>query len=90
MYSPRNENLNLLVRIRFYNLFYISKFIKTEKFTGLNKVLLVFGQRSGIHREDCPSPHPNFLTQSKNQHHVYNLFVLVIITLSSSILSFSV
>jgi hypothetical protein len=41
--SPRNENLNLLVGIKFLNLFlYISK-IKTEIFSGLNKVLLVLG-----------------------------------------------
>jgi len=47
-YSPRNENLNLLVRIKFFNLF----LIKTEKITGPYKVLLVLGQRTGAHRED--------------------------------------
>ena len=42
--SPRNENLNLLLRIKFLNLFYIIHiYIKIEKFTGPNKVLLVLG-----------------------------------------------
>ena len=52
-HSPRNENLNLLVGIKFLNLFlYISK-IKTEIFSGLNKVLLVLGWRTCAYREDC-------------------------------------
>ena len=37
---------------------YIYK-IKTEKFTGPNKVLLVLGQRTCVHREDCTTA--NFL-----------------------------
>ena len=39
--SPRNENLNLLVRIKFFNLFLnncVVLKIKTEKFTGPNKI----------------------------------------------------
>lgn len=52
-FSPRNEHLNLLVRFKFLNLFYIYVFIKTEKFTVPNKVLLVLGQKTGAHREDC-------------------------------------
>jgi hypothetical protein len=39
--SPRNENLNLLVRIKFLNLLHIYVLIKTVKFTVPNKVLLV-------------------------------------------------
>jgi len=54
--SPRNENLNLLLQIKFLNLFYIIHiYIKIEKFTGPNKVLLVLGWRTGGHREDCVS-----------------------------------
>jgi len=34
-FSPRNENLNLLVQIKFFNLSYIYISNKTEKFTGL-------------------------------------------------------
>jgi len=51
--SPRNENLNLLVRIKFLNLFYIY-LNKNWKFTGRNQVLLVLGQRTSAYREDCP------------------------------------
>jgi hypothetical protein len=38
-----NEKLNLLVRIKFFNLLYIYIYIskiKTEKFTGQNKVFV--------------------------------------------------
>jgi hypothetical protein len=46
-----HENLNLLVEIKFLNLF-LYFLIKTEKFTGPNKVLLVLGRRTGADRED--------------------------------------
>ena len=45
--SHRNENLNLLVRIKFLNL------NKNEKLTGSKKVLLVLGQRTVAQHEDC-------------------------------------
>ena len=45
--SPRNENFNLLVQIKSLNIEKVKK--KTEKFTGLNKVLLVLGLRTGAH-----------------------------------------
>jgi hypothetical protein len=32
---------------------FINETLATEKFTGLNKVLLVLGWRTGAHREDC-------------------------------------
>jgi hypothetical protein len=32
------------------------RYIKTEKFTAQNKVLLVLGQRAGAHREDSAKP----------------------------------
>jgi len=55
--SPQNENLNLLVGIKFLEfMLYTDKYVKnTEKFTGLNKVLLVLGwrPRTGAHRENC-------------------------------------
>ena len=50
--SPRNENFNVLVQIKFLNIFlYISK-KKTNKFTGPNKVLLVMDRSTGAHCED--------------------------------------
>jgi hypothetical protein len=52
-YCPRNENLNLLVRIKFLNLFlYIFK-KKLKNLLVLNKVLLVLGWRTGAHYADC-------------------------------------
>ena len=54
-FSPRNENLNLLVQIKFLNSFFIYSsnfFIKTEKITGPNKVLLVLGPRTVAHCEE--------------------------------------
>jgi hypothetical protein len=52
--SPRNENLKLLVWIKFLSLFYIFIYkIKTEKFSCSNKVLPVLGWKTGAHREDC-------------------------------------
>jgi hypothetical protein len=51
--SPRNENMNLLIRIKFLNLLHIYVLIKTEKFTVRNKVLLVLGWRTSAHHEDC-------------------------------------
>ena len=48
--SSRNENLSLLVWIKFLNLFlYTSKNWKNYR---SNKVLLILGQRTGINRED--------------------------------------
>jgi hypothetical protein len=44
--SPRNENLNLLVRINFLNLLLYSKNLLVQT------VLLVLGQRTGAHCED--------------------------------------
>jgi hypothetical protein len=44
-----NENLNLLLWIKLFNLLYIY-LNKTEKFTGPNNVLLVLGRRTGAHR----------------------------------------
>jgi len=35
------------------NLFYIYIYIKTEKFTSPNKVLLILGRKIGAHHEDC-------------------------------------
>ena len=52
-HSPRNENLNLLVGIKFLNLFLYTSKIKTEIFSGLNKVLLVLGWRTCAYCEDC-------------------------------------
>ena len=52
IFRHRNENLNLLIWIKFLNLFYINIKIKTEKFTGPNKVLLVLSRRTGAHL-DC-------------------------------------
>jgi len=51
-HSPRNENFDLLVRIKFWNLFFIYFWIKTEKFTCPNKVLLGLGQRTSAYREN--------------------------------------
>ena len=45
VYSPRNENLNLLVRIKSWNLFLCSSYKKL-------KILLVLSQRTGAHCED--------------------------------------
>ena len=45
--SPRNENLNLLIRI-----YFCIALKNTEKFTGKNKVLLALGQRTIAHHED--------------------------------------
>ena len=47
--SPRNKNLNLLVRIKFLNLFLHSS---SKKCIGQNKVSLVMGRRTGTHCED--------------------------------------
>jgi hypothetical protein len=44
--------LNLLVGIKFLNLFLYTSKIKTEIFSGLNKVLLVLGWRTCAYRED--------------------------------------
>ena len=45
-FNPGNENLNLLVRIKFL--------IKAETFTGPSKVLLVLDRRTDRdYREDC-------------------------------------
>ena len=52
-YSPRIENLNLLVRIKSLNLFLYSSLRKAKKFTGPNQVLLILGLRTGTHREGC-------------------------------------
>ena len=51
--SPRNQNLNFLVRIKILNFFLYYSKIKTEKLTDPNKVLLVLGCRTGGHREVC-------------------------------------
>jgi hypothetical protein len=45
VYSPRNENLNLLVRIKSLNLFLCSSYKKLKN-------LLVLSQRTGAHCED--------------------------------------
>jgi hypothetical protein len=45
--SPRNENLNLLIRI-----YFCITLKNTENFTGKNKVLLALGQRTSAHHED--------------------------------------
>jgi hypothetical protein len=47
----RNENLNLLVQIKFLNLFLYGS-LKKNCFTGTNKALLVLGRRTGAHHED--------------------------------------
>ena len=52
-FSPRNENLNLLVLIKFLNLFLYSCKQKLKKIIGPSKDLLVLVQRTGAHREDC-------------------------------------
>ena len=46
--SSWNETLNLLIRIKFLNLF-----LYNIKFTGLDNVLLFLGCRTGAHREEC-------------------------------------
>jgi hypothetical protein len=54
-YEPTSaviENLNLLVEIKFLNLFLYSYKKITLKFTVPNKVLLVLGQRTDAHCED--------------------------------------
>jgi hypothetical protein len=52
--SPRNENLNLLIRIYFcITLKNTENFTgKNKVFTGKNKVLLALGQRTSAHHED--------------------------------------
>jgi len=47
MYIPRNEHLDLLVRIKFQNLFLDISKLKSEKFTVLIKSF------TGAHSEDC-------------------------------------
>ena len=48
LHFSQNENVNLLVRIKFLNLFLYRSLKKTEKCTGPNKILLVFGRRTAI------------------------------------------
>ena len=48
----RNENLNLLVWIKFFNLFFVV-LNKNWKMYRSKQSLLVFGQRTNAHREDC-------------------------------------
>ena len=43
-YSPWNESLNLLIRIKFFNLFLYSSKKKLKKLTGPNNVLLALGR----------------------------------------------
>ena len=54
--SPRNKNLNLLVQIKFLNLFlYTVHFLVQNKnwnCTGPNQILLVLGQMTCAHHED--------------------------------------
>jgi hypothetical protein len=61
--SPQNENLNLLVQIKFLNLLHTCNIYlnKNWKFTGPNKVLLVLGRRTGAHREDMIYLHTFFV-----------------------------
>ena len=47
MYIPRNENLDLLVRIKFQNLFLDISILKSEKLTVLIKSC------TGAHSEYC-------------------------------------
>ena len=54
--------------------------IKTEKFTGPNKVLLVLGRRTDANREDCHSPLPrvnlsNYKHQNAHPRQVSNLIM---------------
>ena len=53
--SPLNENLNLLIGIKFLDLFlqisiYLNIYI--EKLTGPNKVVVALRRKTGAHRED--------------------------------------
>jgi hypothetical protein len=51
-HNHRNENLDIPGPNQILEFIFIYFWIKTEKFTCPNKVLLVLGQRTGAHRED--------------------------------------
>ena len=53
IYSPRNENLNLLVRIKFLNLFLYSSKYKLKNLLVRTKFYWSLGRRTSAHREDC-------------------------------------
>jgi hypothetical protein len=59
-YSPRKENLNLLVRSKFLNFFFYIALNKNWNFTGPNRYLLFFGRRTGAHTEDWGIIHTQF------------------------------
>ena len=52
IFSPRNEHLNLWTE-SFLEFIFIDIQVKTEKFTGPNKVLKALSLRTGADREDC-------------------------------------